>query len=1011
MDAFQLVAAAAGLVSNIIGAVRALEQASRDLEDAPKKVQALEELITNLEGLIRDAKRKYYHKLHNPQLESQIQSFSTLLERVQPKVKLAKKVSSRKGIRHLANIVLSSVVGDSLAKVARSIRDDLNWWLESQELTIHVQKVIDSAASGLPAMLRVRSESGYPVSKKCELVRTLLDKDDSPPVVLIVGLSGIGKTCLARQVASEPPERFLHGAVELTFGQWCSRLACGGNKLQDALIGKSILILLDDVWEPDIIDRFAKLYDNDCKYLATTRNEAVHEITEALKVEICKDDTVEVSKAILLYHSQMSDTELPDVAESLLNRCGHHPLTVAVIGKALRKENRSEKWEKAVSNLQTFATYAPVPVPYLNEKEAENAATIYGSFEFSLEAMASHSRDLFIAFAALSWAEPVPEICLEAVWSALGQDSNFLLVANKLIEGSLLTKGSLLTRAETHEMYHLHDMVSLYLDNKVHDALKMLLIDARPEASAAVAPWLFVFGKEKVKKVAEQKLKGYLRSVHEKQVVVTLEAIYQALLASKSVTELETSSANFRSLVGPGIVELISIGSQDLQAAVARSMANFFSEDDYMQYMESIENMDVIEKLTELLETCNNPVVQTEVATVLARVAEFGREDMANEILNKIPMTILVDLLDPDFEELHDNVLRIFMSLAKAGKEKAVQKIFMAGMERKLIGLLENGSEVAQHRTVVTLKSFYELGGSDLVHGFLSSGIMENLPWHARLSLEKLTISERLVPSLQEKEAVEELVSNILNRETKIAIKAMQDLVPIVEKADSPKIRDMILQTVLIENLAEQLQHRLPEKNRLKSEAIFLLMKLGCSGGESCIRKILKFNIVEDLFLVMSCKFPELQDAAYMAVHQLLLGAGRNLIVDRILKTRQIEKLVQLLESKSLKTNEISMHCLEDLVELGGKACIERMLALKVVEKLAILEKDNIQLKGSVMNFVKGIDKCEYLSVAERQVSKQQILRKVKTVLKDTDLVTHMIGGLENTYGGDGSSWKNRRKN
>ena len=60
------------------------------------------------------------------------------------------------------------------------------------------------------------------------------------------------------------------------------------------------------------------------------------------------------------------------------------------------------KWEKALSDLQTYATCVPVPVPYLNEKEVENAATVYGSFEFSLEAMVCHERDIFATFAALS---------------------------------------------------------------------------------------------------------------------------------------------------------------------------------------------------------------------------------------------------------------------------------------------------------------------------------------------------------------------------------------------------------------------------------------------------------------------------------------------------------------------------------------------------------------------------------------------------------------------------------
>ena len=88
----------------------------------------------------------------------------------------------------------------------------------------------------------------------------------------------------------------------------------------------------------------------------------------------------------------------------------------------------------------------------MNEKEAENAATVYGSFEFSLEAMVCHERDIFTTFAALSWIELVPDVHLEAVWLVLGQDSTFLLTASKLIESSLLSKGSLFTKADIYDV-------------------------------------------------------------------------------------------------------------------------------------------------------------------------------------------------------------------------------------------------------------------------------------------------------------------------------------------------------------------------------------------------------------------------------------------------------------------------------------------------------------------------------------------------------------------------------
>ncbi|CAO2037601.1 unnamed protein product [Urochloa humidicola] len=528
MDAVQVLASATQLVSAMVTAVGALEQAAADLAEAPRRLQVLEDFVSDLDALARQARQQHAHKMHGPRLERQLQSLGRLMDQLSANVAKARQALSRRKGRGkgFAQLVRSSVVGDPLMRYVKLIRDDLNWWLELQELTQSVGDAIASTAKSTPSLVKVKSERGYPVSKKCSYVRELLEMDGAHRVVLIVGLSGIGKSCLARQIATDPPCSFVDGAIEVSFGRWCSRAACNGSRseyhkrlvrkickflvqigsmtvdeetgkdlddvcclLQTALVGKSMLILLDDVWEQDIVDRFTKLYDNDCRYLVTTRDEAIHEIAEAEKVEISKDDIKEISKEILLYHSLLGIGELPPVAEVLLDRCGHHPLTVAVMGKALRKETRVEKWEKAISNLSTYATCAPGPVSYVNEKDVESTLTIFGSFEYSLEAMPENSRSLFMVLAAISWEEPVPEACLESIWSALLQDSLFSLVVSKLVEGSLIIK------LEDQLLYHVHDMVSLYLENKTNDALRTLLSESISDCAALVAPWLFVFGR------------------------------------------------------------------------------------------------------------------------------------------------------------------------------------------------------------------------------------------------------------------------------------------------------------------------------------------------------------------------------------------------------------------------------------------------------------------------------------------------------------------------------------
>ncbi|XP_062156921.1 uncharacterized protein LOC133864563 [Alnus glutinosa] len=1026
MDTLQVVSSATQIVSSMVGAVVALEQASRDLDEAPKRIKSLEEFVSGLEKLIRGVKQKHVYKLHNPQFDYQIQSLNALVERLHPKIMKARRIVSRSKFKNFAKIVWSSMAGDPLGKLVNNIRGDLNWWLESQRFVQNVENVIESTAQDIPARLKITTEQGHPISSKCNFIRNLLEQEGSQRVILIVGLSGIGKSCMARHVASDPPAKFVGGAVELGFGQWCSRAACDGNKdeyqkrlarkickflvqigfwkkikdentgdleyicclLQEALYGKSILILLDDVWEQDIVMRFAKLYDNDCKYLVTTRNEAVYEITEAEKIELGKDDIKEISKGILVYYSLLSEEELPSVAESLLERCGHHPLTVAVMGKALRKEIRAEKWEKAIRNLSIFAKCAPGPVSYVNEKETENTLTIFGSFEFSLEAMTADSRKLFTALAALSWAEHIPEACLEAIWSVLGQESLFPLIVSKLVEGSLLIK------TDTDPLYQVHDMVSLYLDSKKNDSVLLLINDSGDEETSFICPWLLIFGNESVKRIAEKKIEIFLSVVEEKQAVITLEAIIQALMASETISEFETSRASFGSILGPRIEGLISSGSQSLVAVSAEAITNIFNGSDYCNYFPALESTGAVDKLAIILENCEEPMIQTNVSTVLAKLAEFGSAETVDKVLHCIPFNQLADLLSPDAEEWHESMFTILMSLSKSGKSKAIERMIACGIEKTLIKLLENGTEVAQHRAIVTLKAFYELGGRQMNES-LQPANLNLLPWEVRLRLERFIISDQNVPLSPRPQTFEDLIDRVLDSNYKQVLEAMQDLIPIIEKAGEPQIRDMILNSPLIRRLLELLQCGNSQQKSMKSESAFLLMKLAFSGGESCIKKYLEYDIISELVKMMQCTITELQDAAYTAVHQMLYGSGGVLVLNHIFQMGLIEKLVHSIDSKSMKTQEVNVHCLLDIVELGNKACLERMFSLQVVEKLAKLERVSGGSGETVVGFLKGMDKCKYLSTGERKVMKQQVVRKVRAAMKGHKFEARILAAVD----------------
>ncbi|GFY96983.1 hypothetical protein Acr_11g0012890 [Actinidia rufa] len=475
--------------------------------------------------------------------------------------------------------------------------------------------------------------------------------------------------------------------------------------------------------------------------------------------------------------------------------------------KALRKEMRADKWEKAISNLSTYATCAQGPVSYVNEKEAENAVTILRS---------------------------LPRGHLVGSWAGEFVSSRIC----KFVEGSLLKK------TDSYHLYQVHGMVSQYLNGKINESLQILLADSTPEGIALMSPWLLIFGKETTQKFTGERIEFFLCVLEEKLAVITSDAISQAHTAIISISDLEASRASFSSILGSKITKHISMGSKDLITASATVITSIFTKGDYCDYFPFLDTIGAVDKLASILENCHDPMIQTNVSTSLAKLAEFGSPSTVDKVLHSIPMN-----------------------------------------------RLSVGSEISQNHAIITSKAFYELG-SATENGSLQPGTLNFLPWQARLSLEKFVLSDRNVSFWPN---------------------------------GGPQIRDMILESLLIKPTLGAPTTGNPD-NTMRSESAFLLMKLACSGGEPCVRKFLDYNIILDLVKMMQCNISDLQDSAYTALHQMLFGHGGIPILNRILQMGLVEKLVHSIDSQSEKTREVNVHCVLDVVELGNKACLERLL-------------------------------------------------------------------------------------
>jgi hypothetical protein len=239
------------------------------------------------------------------------------------------------------------------------------------------------------------------------------------------------------------------------------------------------------------------------------------------------------------------------------------------------------------------------------------------------------------------------------------------------------------------------------------------------------------------------------------------------------------------------------------------------------------------------------------------------------------------------------------------------------------------------------------------------------------------------------------ILHKILQEDNKGIIEAIQGLLPLAEMANDSRVQDLLLGSNLFDRLALLLQRREVESNQVRTQTAFLVTKLACTGGEPYVHRFLELNIVHGLMDMMHCNIDELQDSAYYALQQIVFAKGGSLVLQRFLQLGTIEKLVSLLDRKSIKTKELAMQLLIDIAEVGTKPCIERMLTSQVVEKLVALEKAGEPFGGVVSRYIQGLNMCKNVQSAERAVMKQHILRKVRSAIRGHKLEASLVASVE----------------
>lgn len=312
-------------------------------------------------------------------------------------------------------------------------------------------------------------------------------------VIVLHGMGGIGKSVLAAAFARSVAARrvFFDGIIwlsardpetpPLVLASGLGRLLSGGahhyvdaaeaqTRLTFALKGKTLLCVLDNIWNIEEVEPILGSLDTNTRVILTTRQADL--ITGGRVITLA-----ELSERSALQHLadwlNKSPDELPIEANELARECGYLPFALALNGALLAEGQQT--WSNLLGALRD-ADLRHAERRFLNYPYPSVLRSIQVSVD-ALNATAPAALARYCELAAFDWDAPVPEAAIAALWKHSGGISE--RETRKII---LLLHGRSLLRFTgniSKPSVALHDLILHYLrdPHRAH-TLNELLIEA-----------------------------------------------------------------------------------------------------------------------------------------------------------------------------------------------------------------------------------------------------------------------------------------------------------------------------------------------------------------------------------------------------------------------------------------------------------------------------------------------------------------------------------------------------
>ena len=278
------------------------------------------------------------------------------------------------------------------------------------EVRVALQLALLTSA-GRPVLVAGMGGSGKSVLA-AEIARTVLDGRDAELATAYpagVAWVTVGRERAVTDIQLELARWFGEEQPGLT-GDWQTNRA----RLRQLAVGRSGLLVLDDVWTQDRYEPF-RLDASGVQILITTRNQELADELGGVQVQVGELEP-DQSRCLLAATVGLPEGELPGEADQLLLEVGHLALGVAMVG-AMAREHGQRSWPDLLTRLQKRQ------LGKIAHKFADyQYSTLLRAIDVAVDDLDAADQPRWSELAVFAGQGGIPERAIAALWQSFDDD-------------------------------------------------------------------------------------------------------------------------------------------------------------------------------------------------------------------------------------------------------------------------------------------------------------------------------------------------------------------------------------------------------------------------------------------------------------------------------------------------------------------------------------------------------------------------------------------------------------